>query len=102
MKWITFALPPLEYAEQFDALVEELGGNPEGIEERHVGTAEDGKVCAVTMWETKAHADRFFSSEFFAEKLGPAFAAVLGREPEGRPVVVGMDPARSFFRNSEQ
>jgi hypothetical protein len=40
-----------------------------------------------------AHADRFF-----AEKLGPALAKVLGPEPAGAPEVVGIDVVRSYVR----
>lgn len=59
---------------------------------RYVGTT-DGTLRVVTLWESKAHADRFF-----AEKLGPALASALGPEPVGRPEVFGIDVARSYVR----
>lgn len=46
-----------------------------------------------TLWESKAHADRFL-----AEKLGPALGKALGPEPAGAPEVVGIEVARSYVR----
>ena len=68
------------------------GGEPDGLEARYVGTAS-GTLRVVTSWESKAHADRFF-----AEKLGPALAKVLGPEPAGAPEVIGIDVVRSYVR----
>jgi hypothetical protein len=92
MQWITVATPPFGSIEQFDAVVAQLGGEPDGLEARYVGTA-DGKLRVVTMWESKAHADRFF-----AERLGPALAKALGPEPVGAPQAEGIDVARSYVR----
>jgi hypothetical protein len=47
----------------------------------------------VTVWESKAHADRFF-----AETLGPILAKTLGPEPVGKAEIVGIDVARSYLR----
>ena len=52
-----------------------------------------GWCRVVTLWESKAHADRFF-----AEKHGPALAKVLGPEPAGAPEVIGIDVVRSYVR----
>ncbi len=92
MRWITVATPPFGSIETFDAVLAELGGEPEGLEARYVGTA-DGKIRVVTMWESKAHADRFLG-----ERLGPALAKVLGPEPVGGPEFVGIDVARTYVR----
>jgi len=92
MQWITVATPPLESLEQFDQVIANLDGPPEGLEARYAGTA-DGQVRVVTLWESKAHADRFF-----AETLGPALVRALGAEPHGRPEVVGIGVARSYVR----
>ncbi|MGH3996042.1 MAG: hypothetical protein ACRDTJ_01090 [Pseudonocardiaceae bacterium] len=92
MQWITVATPPFGSIEQFDAVLAHLGGEPDGLEARYVGTA-GGTLRVVTLWKSKAHADRFF-----AEKLGPALAKVLGPEPAGAPEVVGIDVVRSYVR----
>ena len=64
----------------------------EGLEARFVGTT-DGKLRIVTVWESKAHADRFF-----AETLGPALAKALGPEPVGMPANVGIAVTQSYVR----
>ncbi len=92
MQWIAVATPPFRSIEQFDAVLAQLGGEPDGLEARYAGTA-DGTLRVVTLWESKAHADRFF-----AETLGPALAKVLGPEPAGAPEVVGIDVVRSYVR----
>src|SRR5918998_4582769 len=92
MQWIAVATPPFGSIEQFDAVLAQLGEEPDGLEARYVGTA-NGTLRVVTLWESKAHANRFF-----AEKLGPALAKVLGPEPAGAPEVVGIDVVRSYVR----
>jgi hypothetical protein len=92
MQWITVATPPLESIEQFD-LVARMNGVAEGIRARYAGIGADGKLRVVTVWESKAHADRFF-----AEVLGAALARALGPEPLGDPEVVGIDVARHYLR----
>jgi hypothetical protein len=92
MKWIAVATPPFAAIEQFDQVMEQLGGEPEGLEARYVGSTTDG-LRVVTLWESKAHADRFF-----AERLGPALAQVLAPEPAGRPEVLGIGVARTYIR----
>jgi hypothetical protein len=91
MQWITVATSPVTSIEQFDTVLTQVGGNPDGLAARYAGTGQDGKVRVVTLWESKAHADRFF-----AETLGPALARALGPEPVGAPEVVGIDVARSY------
>jgi hypothetical protein len=93
MQWITVATPPFDSIEQFDRVRAHAGGEPDGLEARYVGTADDGTLRIVTLWESKAHADRFF-----AETLGPAIANALGPEPTGTPQVVGIDVSRSYTR----
>jgi hypothetical protein len=93
MKWITIATPPFRSIEQFDAVRSHMGSEPEGLEARHVGATEDGTLRVITLWESKAHAERFF-----AETLGPVLARVLGPEPVGAPTATGVDVARSYVR----
>ena len=64
----------------------------DGLEARYVGTTADG-LRVVTLGETKEHADRFF-----ADRLGPVLAKVLGPEPAGRPEILGIEVARSYTR----
>lgn len=90
MTWITVATPPFASIEQLDGIVEQLGGAPDGMEARYAGTTDDG-LRVITLWESKAHADRFF-----AETLGPLLAKVLGPEPAGRPDMYGIDVARTY------
>lgn len=92
MQWITVATPPFGSIEQFDK-VRAQHGEPAGLEARYVGRADDGTLRIVTLWESKAHAERFF-----AETLGPALAKTLGPEPVGAPEAVGIDVARSYSR----
>ncbi len=93
MQWIAVATPPFGEIEKFEQVLAQVGGEPEGLEARYVGKAGDGSLRVVTVWESKAHGDRFF-----AERLGPALARVLGPEPVGAPAVVGIDVARSYSR----
>jgi hypothetical protein len=95
MKWITVAIPPFESIQQLDTVLANLGEEPDGLEARYAGTSDDGKLRVVTLWESKAHADRFYS-----ETLGPLLAKVLGPEPVGAPEVVGIDVAHSYARES--
>jgi hypothetical protein len=94
MQWITVATPPFGSIDQFDTVRAQVGQEPDGLEARYVGTADDGKLRVITLWESKAHADRFF-----ADTLGPALAKVLGPEPVGAPEAVGIDVARSYVRH---
>ncbi|NEA37319.1 hypothetical protein [Streptomyces sp. SID13031] len=92
MQWIAIATPPFASIDQFDRVMDNLGTEPDGLEARYVGSAADG-LRVVTLWESKAHADRFF-----AERLGPALAKALGPEPAGSPAVIGIDVARTYTR----
>lgn len=93
MSWITIATPPFAAIEQFDEVRARQSAEPQGLEARYVGTAEDGKLRIITLWTSKADADRFF-----ADTLGPALAKALGPEPVGAPQSVGVDVARSYTR----
>lgn len=92
MQWIAIATPPFASLEQFDRVMDNIGAEPEGLEARYVGSSADG-LRVVTLWESKAHADRFF-----ADRLGPALAKALGPEPAGVPAVLGIDVARTYNR----
>ena len=91
MQWITLATPPLESIEQFDAMIADQTAEPSGLEARYVGTTENGALRIVAVWESNAHADRFFT-----QTLGPALAKVLGPEPVGKPELVGIEVARAY------
>jgi heme-degrading monooxygenase HmoA len=93
MQWISFATPPFASVEQFDAVLAGQTAEPNGLEARYVGTTENEELRIVTVWESKAHADRFFT-----ETLGPALAKALGPEPVGRPELVGIEVARAYTR----
>jgi hypothetical protein len=92
MQWITVATPPFDSIDVFDAVQAKMDGNPDGLEARYVGTA-DGRLRIVSLWESKAHADRFLT-----ETLPPILTEVLGPEPVGAPETVGIDVARSYTR----
>lgn len=92
MQWIGIATPPFASIDQFDRVMENVGAEPEGLEARYVGPTADG-LRVISLWESKAHADRFM-----AERLGPALAKALGPEPAGAPAVVGVDVARTYVR----
>jgi hypothetical protein len=92
MQWITVSTPAVTSIEQFDAVVAHLDPPPDGMEARYAGTA-GGELRIVTLWESKAHADRFFT-----ETLPPVLAKVLGPEPAGAPESVGIDVKRSYIR----
>ena len=87
--WITVATPPFQDIERFDEVVAHVG-EPDGMLARYAGATEDGSLRVVSLWESKAHADRFVT-----ERLGPALAAVLGPEPAGTTLGTGIDVSRS-------
>ena len=92
MSWIVIATPPFTSIEQFDAVMAEMGEEPDGLEARYVGTT-DGEVRVISLWESKAHADRFMT-----ERLGPALAKALGPAPAGAPRHYGIEVERSYAR----
>ena len=87
--WMLVATPPFTSVELFDA-VTETAGEAEGLLARYCGAAE-GTLRVVTLWASREHAERFV-----AERLGPAFATVLGPEPAGRPEMIGLEVVRSW------
>jgi hypothetical protein len=93
MQWIAVSTPPFESLEQVSGVMAQMNGEPDGLEARYIGTADGGSPRIVTVWESKAHADRFFS-----ETLGPILAKTLGPEPMGKAEIVGIDVARSYVR----
>ena len=92
MQWIAVSTPPFTSLDQVAGVMSQMDGEPEGLEARYIGTA-DGAPRIVTVWESKAHADRFF-----AETLGPILAKTLGPEPMGKAEIVGIEVARSYVR----
>lgn len=92
MQWITVAVPPVATVEQAEAVFAQVEPAPDGLVARYLGKA-NGKLRIVALWESKAHADRFF-----ATTLGRALARALGPEPAGMPEVIGIDVVRSYVR----
>jgi len=88
--WITVGTPSFTDITLFDRIVDEVGGIPEGMLARYVGTAEDGNLRVIVLWETREQSERFY-----VERLGPAFARIMG-EPAGRPNVYGVTVERSY------
>lgn len=93
MSWMSIATPPFDALEKFDEVTTRVGDTPQGLEARYVGRADDGTLRVVTVWETRADADRFFT-----DRLAPALAEVLGPEPAGAPAILGVDVHRSWTR----
>ena len=91
MTWLTVATPPFTSIDQIDAVLAQLDERPAGMEARYIGATDDGSFRVVSLWQSKTHADRFF-----ADKLGPAVAKVLGPEPTGISNLVGVDVQRSY------
>jgi hypothetical protein len=60
MQWVTVAIPPFESIEQFDKVSAQLGEPPDGLQARYFGTADDGQLRYVALWESKEHAERVF------------------------------------------
>jgi hypothetical protein len=90
MKWMTIATPAFDSIETFEKVRAHVGDHT-GLEISYLGTADDGSLRVVNLWESKAHADRFYT-----EILGPALAQVLGPEPGGFPKIVGVEVARVY------
>ena len=93
MQYIAVATPSFDAIELFDRITAQVGDAPEGMLAGYAGTADDGKLRVVSVWQSRAHAERFF-----AEKLGPALAKALGPEPVGASEIVGIDVQRSYVR----
>ena len=93
MQYITVATPPTGGIEGFDQVVAHLGDAPDGLVARYAGAVDDGTVRVVSLWESKADADRFIT-----ERLGPALATVLGPEPVGMPEAIGISVSRQYSR----
>lgn len=91
--WISLGTPPVSSLDQVDAVFFAMHGAPDGLESRYVGTTPDGEIRIVSVWESRAHADRFF-----ADVLGPTIAWVLGSEYVNAAEVVGIDVARCDVR----
>lgn len=94
MNWITVATPPFKELGQVDAVLAQLPAAPDGMEARYVGTTSEGELRIVALWESKAHADRFF-----AEALGPVLASTLAPEPMGTVDANGIEVARRYERS---
>jgi hypothetical protein len=88
--WITVATPPFTDITLFDTIAEAVGP-VDGMLTRHAGTAEDGRLRVVVLWESREHAERFL-----VDQLGPTLARVLGPEPAGQPTALGINVERVF------
>ena len=53
MAWIMVATPSFASIEQVDAVLAQLDGAPDGMEERYIGTADDGELRVVSLWQSK-------------------------------------------------
>jgi hypothetical protein len=93
MQLITVATTPFTSIDQIDAVLAQLPPAPEGMEARYVGKTGDGELRVISLWESQAHADRFF-----AEKLGPVLAKALAPEPVGVSAVSGIEVVRAYER----
>ncbi|HET7487535.1 MAG TPA: hypothetical protein VFJ85_06355 [Acidimicrobiales bacterium] len=89
--WITVATPSLSSLEQVDAVIAQIDSPPEGMHARYVGTTDKGELRVISLWESKEQAQRFM-----AEKLGPAFARVLGPEVQGNADITFVEVARTY------
>jgi hypothetical protein len=90
MQWMTVATPPLESVEQFDALIQGQTAEPDGLHARYVGTTENGELRVVAVWESKAHADHFFTQTLGPPSptpSAPSRSATRGGRHRGRPCV---------------
>jgi hypothetical protein len=88
--WISVGTPRFSL-DQIEAVLSEVTAEPDGLEARYIGTTPTGEIRIVSLWESHAHAERFF-----ADSLGPAIAKVLGPESVDAAEVVGIDVARSY------
>jgi len=91
--YVTVATPSFASVDQVDAVIARFDGPPEGMQARYIGTTDEGELRIVSLWESKAHAERFMT-----EKLGPAVAAALGPEPNGASNVIFIDVQREYVR----
>ena len=82
MSVITIAKPPVTDLAQLQAVIEAAcrPDEPAGLLARFAGPADDGTLRVVAAWESREHA-----MQFFAERLGPAVATLMGPEPAGLP-----------------
>jgi len=90
MQWITVGTP-LYSIEQYEKVLAQLGEEPAGLQARYVGTDGDGKLRIVGIWESKEHADRFYT-----ERLGQVLAEALGSESVGRSEPIGINVTHSY------
>lgn len=70
MAFATISHSPGVTIEEYRAVAAAITGRPDGLLAQLVGIA-DGALQVVTLWESRAHNDRFV-----AEQLHPAFDAV--------------------------
>jgi len=91
--YVTVATPSFASVDQVDAVIARFDGPPEGMQARYIGTTDEGELRIVSLWESKAHAERFMT-----EKLGPAVAAALGPEPNGASDVTFVSVEREYVR----
>ncbi len=72
MTYVLIAHPPVSF-DDYQAVNDHIGDKPiDGLLARYAGMSAEGLVV-ITVWESKAHADRFT-----AETLVPAIHAIHG------------------------
>ena len=87
MRYVHISHTPGQDLADYQAVVDDLGGDtPQGLLISVVGEA-DGGLHIVDVWESKAHADRFV-----AERLFPAFQRT-GRTPGTDATYVAFETA---------
>lgn len=92
MAYMLIIKDPSRSIESFEKVLAEVGGNPECLIARFAGEA-DGALHVVSVWDSKAEAD-----VFFAERLGPAMAKVLGSETAGNPQRTELEVENTYLR----
>ena len=68
--------PAIKYAQVLRDLSRVTKGRPDGLLSHVAGLGPDGMWCAVDVWQTHGHFERFFS-----DQLEPALKAVGASEP---------------------
>ena len=97
MEYIAIMDSPAGSIENMERVLAQIGPEPEGLIARYAGMV-NGQLKVVGIWESKAQAD-----QFFAERLGPALAKILGPQTfaaAGPPPIMGIEAAHSYLRPS--
>ncbi|CAM3769171.1 hypothetical protein [Smaragdicoccus niigatensis] len=97
MSYIFIMDSPAGSIENMERILAQIGEEPDGLAARYAGIV-DGQLKVIGIWDSKEQADRFF-----AEKLGPAMAKILGSEGRtfaapATPPMIGIEVAHSYHR----